>query len=101
MILFIRSAAIGGGKVEAATEWAKEIAGLLGEKYGHEVMVYQGAFGDFGKIVWVAHYESLAHLEQMTGRYLSDADYMGMIQAATEEGLFIPGSVIDQVFNAV
>ena len=46
-------------------------------------------------MVWIIEYNSMAHLEEMTGKLLADRDYLALLQKG--EGLSVAGSMHDDL----
>jgi hypothetical protein len=97
MITLIRSATIMPGKVVEARAWASEVGDLVSRIMGKQLRVGTRIGGNVGEICWIVQFESLAQLEEQFAKWLSNSEYQAM--AKRTEGLLVPGSVNDQIFQ--
>jgi hypothetical protein len=95
MLTFIRSMTAAPGKFVQLAAFADEVdpvvSRVLGKKIKHGMMVG----GQAGRMAWIIEYNSMAHLEEMTGKLLADPDYLALLQKG--EGLSVAGSMHDDL----
>jgi hypothetical protein len=99
MITFIRSAVVAPGKVNEALAFAHQVAKLITEKHGVAIELNVPVGGNPSRIAWLAHYENLAQYETVSAKLLTDKDYLGAI--ATTGGVFVPGSLHDEIWRKI
>jgi hypothetical protein len=101
MITFIRSAVVMPGKAGEAFAFAHEIAKLITDKVGTAIEVSIPVGGNPSRIAWLAHYDSLAQFETLSARVLADKDYLRAIAAAGAGAIFVPGSMLDEIWRKI
>ena len=79
-----RVAVIERGKGDEAWEFAATISHYVEETFGVEIAWGTQIGGTVGTLHWYADYESLAQLEEVLGRVLSDAGYSKLISDAAD-----------------
>jgi len=99
MITQIRSAAIAPGKTGEAVAYAHTIAKLVKEKYGTAVEILMPIGGNPARIAWRVNYESMAQLEALTAKTLTDPEYQRAVAAGSAN--FLPGSVHDDFWRTI
>jgi hypothetical protein len=99
MITFVRSAAIAPGKTIEAITFGKLIARHIQDKYGTTIELLMPIGGNPNRIAWRTHYESLAQWESLAAKLIADAEYMGTIAKNSET--FLPGSVLDEIWQTI
>ncbi|MDQ2928421.1 MAG: hypothetical protein M3R22_09695 [Pseudomonadota bacterium] len=99
MISLIRTASIMPGKGPDAWAFAHKVAAYWKKHFGHELELLRPIGGNPGRIAWSAHYDSLAAYEQVQARILQDKKYSTLLVAAG--GLFVPGSLHDDIWQTV
>jgi hypothetical protein len=97
MITFIRTQDLMPGKGVDGRAWASEIAGLVSRITGNTCRVGMPIGGNPTNICWILQTDSLAQLEEQMNKWVSNAEFQGM--AKRTEGLTVPGSVNDQIFQ--
>lgn len=76
MLLFSRVATLQGSPAETMP-WAMSMTEIVNRQDGPEVTLWQSLFGaPVGTFSWSALVESRAHLAELTGRLMSDDDYV-------------------------
>lgn len=97
MVTLIRTADVNGvDKRRQALDWAKKAAEFVNGRFGlNQVEVGIEAYGQAGRVFWIAREESLESLAQGTLESMGDEAYLAM--EAQTAGLFVPGSVHDTV----
>lgn len=101
MYTFIRSAVVSAGKGELTLQFAHQVANLMREKYNIDLKVHMGMFSNVGKVMWMGTFESLAQLEEITGKIATDEEYNELIHASWDEQLMVAGTMTDQIFRQV
>ena len=96
MITFIRTATLMPGEPEARA-WASEIGSLVARITGNQVRVGMPVGGNPAGICWIVQYESLAQLEEHMAKWVSNPEFQAM--GKRQEGLIVPGSVNDQIYQ--
>ncbi len=99
MIIFQRSAAIAPGKTGQAVTFAHEIAAKFKDMSSVDLTVVMPIGGNPNRIAWLAHYNDLAHLDEVSGKMMTDEAYQASIASAA--GLFIAGSIADQLWRTM
>jgi hypothetical protein len=97
MITFIRTQDMIPGKGVECRAWASEIANLVARITGNTVRVGMPIGGTPTTVCWIIQCDSLAQLEDQMNKWVSNAEF----QAAAKhtEGLTVPGTVRDQIFQ--
>lgn len=103
MIRLQRTARISRGKVEAASQFAKEVAEYLKSKYPQVLAIgaYTELFGYVNTIHWFSDYESLSTLGNVHTQLASDKGYQDRLRKSAEEGLLIEGSIHDTLVQSL
>lgn len=101
MVTLIRSAEVNGvDKRQKALEWAKKAAQYVNGKFGlTDVEVGIEAYGNVGRVFWIAKENSLEALAQGALESMGDETYLEM--EAQTAGLFVPGSTRDTVIVGI
>jgi len=96
MITVIRTTTFIPGKTEAfaiANEIAKQASRVL----GRPVRVGTPIGANLNGICWIAQFDSLAQMEEGMSKIPGDAQYMAAVKSA--EGVWVPGSLQEQLFR--
>jgi len=100
MIRWTRSARISSPKYfPQATQWAKQIAEFVNNKYKIQVSVYMDSFGEIGTIRWFCDYADLATLEKVGNQLNTDQEYWQKVIQASD--FIMQSSVCDTVMRAI
>ncbi|MGO9005349.1 MAG: hypothetical protein ACLQIQ_07985 [Beijerinckiaceae bacterium] len=99
MITFVRTAVAQPGKIFDVLAVAKEIATLVTRVIGRDLAVSITVGGTVGEIVWIAHYDSLAQLDEATVKLMADAEYRAVLKKV--ENLIVPGTIRDHIWKQV
>ena len=99
MVRWTRAGRVARGKEQQAMQWAKELTEWANKKYGGQLSVYIGYFGDYGTIRWFWDFESLAELEKAAGKVMGDQEYWQRHNRAV--GLWVEGSLTDTVMASL
>jgi hypothetical protein len=97
MITFVRTQTIMPGKDVDTRAWASEIGALVARITGNTVRVGRPIGGNPQQVCWIVQTDSLGQLEEQMGKWVSNAEFQAM--AKRTEGLTVPGSVHDQIFQ--
>jgi hypothetical protein len=97
MITLVRTQTIMPGKNVEARAWASEIADLVSRITGNTCRVGGRIGGNPNDICWILQTDSLGQLEEQMTKWVSNAEFQAM--AKRTEGLTMPGSVKDQIFQ--
>ena len=97
MITFVRTTVAMPGKLFELLAVAKEIAGLVKRVTGKDLAVSAAVGGVVGEIAWIAHYDSLAQLDEGNAKIMADAEVRSMVKKL--EGLVVPGTTRDHLWR--
>lgn len=97
MVRLDRSARVSRGKFPEASQWAKDVTAHLRKNHGTNTECFAQRFGPVGVIVWQSDWASLGEAESTTAKTNADKEYMAMLAAGAEKGLFIEGSLVDRL----
>jgi hypothetical protein len=97
MITFVRTATIMPGKQVEARAWAGEIGGVVSRVTNNTCRVGTRIGGNPNDICWILQTDSLGQLEEQMTKWVSNAEFQ--VTAKRTEGLLVPGSVNDQIFQ--
>jgi hypothetical protein len=97
MITLVRTQTIMPGKNVEARAWASEIGGLVSRITGNTCRVGMPIGGNPTDICWILQTDSLGQLEEQMNKWVSNTEFQAT--AKRTEGLFVPGSVNDQIFQ--
>jgi hypothetical protein len=96
----MRKARVAPGQFLEAIGFATEIADYVKKFEGlPPVHVFMDSFGDMTTLRWVADYESLAAMETLSTKMMSDQEYLNKVNRSSH--LFIPGSLKDVVMRLI
>jgi len=84
------TAAIDIPRVSKAMAWSVDLADYTGNLSGVPIAVITSNFGQYGRVSWVSHGQSLAQLEQTQEKTRSDPGFLQRL--ADSAGFFLPGS---------
>lgn len=84
------SAQIANGQLDHATDWGTDIATYVYEVTGAPIVTMADAYGDFGRMTWIAAMDSPEHADRVNELLAQDPEYVKRVNYA--EDLFIPGS---------
>ena len=99
MITITRIVLIAPGKSANAVAFALKIAKFLKDKYGSTVEARMPIGGNPLRVAWCGQYESLAQWEALTGKMLSDKEYIDLV--ASQGDTFLPGTVHDDIWRSI
>ncbi|HEY5685915.1 MAG TPA: hypothetical protein VIY70_11135 [Acidimicrobiia bacterium] len=88
-----RTAVVDRGKADVAMAFAAEVTAYIKENWGIPVIWGMEIGGTFGKVHWFADYESMAQLEEILGRSLTEPAYRALVDRSAE--IFVPGATED------
>jgi hypothetical protein len=97
MITLIRTATIMPGKTVEARAWASEVGGVVSRITDNTCRVGMRIGGNVNDICWILQTDSLGQLEGQMAKWVSNAEFQAA--AKRTEGLLVPGSVNDQIFQ--
>jgi len=97
MITLVRTTTVMPGKAVEARAFANEIGGVVSRVTNNTVRVGMRIGGNVNELCWIVQFDSLAQLEEQMGKWVSNAEFQAA--AKRTEGLFVPGSVNDQIFQ--
>ena len=83
-VRFTRTGVIERGKRDDALAFAATISNYVEETYGTPVSWGVGVGGTNGTLYWYVDYESLAHLEEIFGRSMTDTAYLKLLDEAVD-----------------
>lgn len=83
-VRFTRTGLIERGRRDEALEFAATISAYFEETYGVGVTWGLEIGGTVGTLHWYSDYESLAHLEEVFGRTMTDTVYKKMLDEAVD-----------------
>jgi hypothetical protein len=97
MITLVRTATFMPGKGVEARAFVSEIGGLVSRITGNTCRVGVRIGGNVQEVCWILQTDSLAQLEEQMGKWVSNTEFQAM--AKRTEGLLVPGSNNDQIFQ--
>lgn len=97
MITFVRTIVAAPGKIVDVLAQAKEMAALVKRVTGADLSVGVAFGGTFGEIAWIAHYDTLAQMEEANVKMMADAEF----RAASKkfENMLVPGASRDHLWR--
>lgn len=99
-VVFVRKAQALPGKETEAIKFGAEIAKMVANIVGVEVMVGQQVGGPIGQIGWRATYADMAAFEKAMGKILANEPYRQHI-AKHVPSIFMPGSGRDELWRTL
>ena len=99
MITFVRTRSIAPGKMAEAMAYAQQITKLVKEKYGVQISLSVPIGGNPDRFAFVSPHASLAEVESIGTKLLSDAEYMRLLAANAQT--FLPGATHDELWMSV
>ncbi len=100
MYKVLRSVGIKTGAALEGLQLAQESTEYINKNYPEaSVNTYIQIFGDLGKIVWIADYETLANVEEVGQKLTVDEGYLGIVSKFSD--LVIEGSWKDELFRGI
>ena len=97
-VVFVRKAQALPGKEAEAIKFGTEIAKMVADIVGVEVMVGQQVGGPIGQVGWRATYADMAAFEKAMGKILANEPYRQHI-AKHVPSIFMPGSGRDELWR--
>jgi len=97
MITLVRTTTVMPGRAVEARAFASEIGSVVSRITNNTVRVGMRIGGNVNELCWIVQFDSLAQLEEQMGKWVSNAEFQAA--AKRTEGLFVPGSVNDQIFQ--
>jgi NIPSNAP len=97
MITLLRTSIFMPGKVAEARAWSAEAAERVAHITGNKVRVGAPVGGNVNGVVFISQYDSLAAFEEQTAKIAGSVDFTNFLKRA--EGLFVPGSLTDQLYR--
>jgi hypothetical protein len=99
-VIFVRKAQALPGKEAEAIKFAAEIAKMVTDIVGVDVMVGQQLGGPIGQVGWRATYADMATFEKAMGQILANDSYRQHI-AKHVPLIFTPGSGRDELWRTL
>jgi hypothetical protein len=99
MITQVRVVSIAPGKLSPIMSWGKEVCEYCKSRAGIEVKMGLPIGGNPNRLFFISQYESLASLEKLWGKLLSDPQYLALLGRAAE--YVIAGSVHDEIVQSL
>jgi hypothetical protein len=99
-VVFVRKAQALPGKEAEAIRFGAEIAKMVADIVGVEVIVGQQVGGPIGQIGWQATYADMATFEKAMSKLLANEPYRQHI-AKHAPAIFMPGSGRDEVWRTL
>ena len=100
MVYMVRSVRTEAAKDAEAVQWAVKVAAYVNETYPSiNVRVLRNINGPLQAVHWAVRYESLAALEEISAKLGADAGYQELL--AETEGMFVPGTLVDNLYRTV
>ena len=100
MYRFHRTVHVRLGHQREASQWAKEVAVYLSNKYQpHDFQAYSERFGDPSIIHWFVDYEDLATIEKVNAQLLIDQEYLALLAKGT--GFLVEGTLRDTLTQSM
>jgi len=82
-----------------AMAYAQQITKLVKEKYGVQISLSVPIGGNPDRLAFVSPHASLAEVESIGAKLLSDAEYMRLLAANAQT--FLPGATHDELWMSV
>jgi hypothetical protein len=101
MITLVRTAQTMPGKIGEAIAWAKEAVAIGKRVTGTEVEISVSFGGVVGEMAFMRTYDNAAQAEEAAAKLMADREYITAIGKAAAAGLFVPGSVRDQMWRRI
>ena len=101
MITLVRTAQTMPGKIGEAIAFAKEVAPMIKRITGAEPEISVSFGGVVGEMAFTRNYDNAGQAEEAAGKLLADREYVTAIGKAAAAGLFVPGSVRDQMWRRI
>jgi hypothetical protein len=95
----ITTAECAGGKLADATAWGVDIMQYSAKLSGAASYVCRGVYGEFGKLVWIALFDSLDQVDAADAATSTDPGYLEQLDQAGD--LFRPGSVTQRLIQRI
>jgi hypothetical protein len=101
MITFVRMAAVAPGKLADAMAFNQQVTKLAKDKFGLDVHASTPIGGNPSRMAWTVSYPSLAEFDAISIKLNADADYQKLIASSVAAGVFVPGSLHDELWRSI
>lgn len=99
MIMLRRTVSFPAKNFAAALAWSREICGYCKSKFGVDTTIQMPHGGNPNRFCYMFTYDSLASMEQVNKKMMSDPKFMEMYAKSSD--LLTVGSAVDEIWSSI
>lgn len=84
------TAQIANGQFDHAMDWGTDMGAFAHDITGVPMATLMDSYGDFGRMTWIAGFESPEHADQVNEQLMAESEWIKRLNYA--EDLFLPGT---------